>query len=1255
LINTIIHNNQAAGSTTSTSASIFRDNATANFSYCLVANSGGSGSWNATIGTNGGNNVDLNPQFVLPVNPTTAPTASGNLQLTGLSPLNLGSNAAYDVVGDPQNDLDLANNPRVFEYSVGGIIDMGPYEYQGQSACPGGSIVYVNASASGLNNGTSWANAYTKLQDALFIACTCTGITQVWVAAGTYYPDEGNGQTNNNRNSTFQLCSGKSVYGGFDGTETTLSERDWEANETILSGNIDNMPSTTGDAYHVVLASNTNNTALLDGFTITAGNANGSVVPLNRGGAVYKENGAAKFQHIYFTLNLAADGASYYSLGGNSTLTDCTFENNHGTVVIGGVNNQASPAVITRCHFIDNMGGIETAAVGNTACTVTFIDCSFIGNEAGVGNGSAGAVHSWNSTVNFYNCLFSGNRATRHGGAIYNSLNTTANIINCTFSGNRATLEGGAIYNEQNAIANVKNSIIWNNQAGSSTTSTSASIFNSTATTNASYSLVANSGGSGGGWQSTIGVDGGNNIASDPLFILNVNPATAPTVIGDLHLQTSSSAINAGNNSFNTHPFDFDGNPRIEDDMIDMGAFEQPCTPTTWYADVDGDGFGDSLDSIENCQQPSGYIADAGDCDDDNATINPLATEICNGVDDNCDGNVDEGDVCLPGCTFLTVPAPSSGDIVWSKSVPSNLPDYGTQAGLERTGPVNWATGSESVAIEGDFTLAYTVQIFSAVGVGNGDCMFGYAKIDPNPANILSLGSNGRLLYFDQGYIIYDYNAPWVNQPDVNATIGNTVIFTITRVGGEITFAVTGANGGNKYGIIENNYTGPIYPVTTFYNAGCRLNSTILNGGTGSNVPIETNISWEPVTEADGYYINAGTSSGGIDILDHVDAGPSTTFDFPTDLPDGTTIYVTVIPYNEAGEALACEEEQFTTCTSTTWFADVDNDGFGNPLDSLQTCDMPPGFVNNNSDNCPDIANPGQEDFDTDLIGDSCDPDDDNDGVIDAEDGCPFDANKSEPGLCGCNVTDIEAAIAPAAPSIACQGNSEVLTASGGTSYLWSTGETTSSIEVSPTVTTVYAVTVSSSMSCSDSASVVVEVQDHAPYFEYTGSIGFEENVVYPTAGSPYTQYHFEVTYVDADGDMPISAFPKLQLDFEGNGLFTDPNDRSHLMQPADPSDLNVVDGKVYYYNAIGLEAGINWEASFVAITEDGCSGQSSVYEVPDILVSPDVYVYANDISFSEINPDPGESFTVYAVIHNGSDFSANNFTVRLLNKFTDD
>ena len=65
---------------------------------------------------------------------------------------------------------------------------------------------------------------------------------------------------------------------------------------------------------------------------------------------------------------------------------------------------------------------------------------------------------------------------------------------------------------------------------------------------------------------------------------------------------------------------------------------------TNWYADNDGDGFGNPQNSQQNCNQPSGYVANDNDCDDNNSNVNPDAQEVCNGIDDDCNGLTDSAD-----------------------------------------------------------------------------------------------------------------------------------------------------------------------------------------------------------------------------------------------------------------------------------------------------------------------------------------------------------------------------------------------------------------------------------------------------------------------------------------------------------------------------------------------------------------------------------------------------------------------------------
>ncbi len=136
------------------------------------------------------------------------------------------------------------------------------------------SVLYVNADAVEAGDGTSWVDAYNDLQDALAVAVAGD---QIWVAAGTYVPS-----ATSARDATFQLKSGVGLYGGFAGTEADHKERDPVVNRTILSGDLngnDRIVSTpeglageatrSDNSYHVVTGSGADETAVLDGFTIS--------------------------------------------------------------------------------------------------------------------------------------------------------------------------------------------------------------------------------------------------------------------------------------------------------------------------------------------------------------------------------------------------------------------------------------------------------------------------------------------------------------------------------------------------------------------------------------------------------------------------------------------------------------------------------------------------------------------------------------------------------------------------------------------------------------------------------------------------------------------------------------------------------------------------------------------------------------------------------------------------------------------------
>ncbi len=170
------------------------------------------------------------------------------------------------------------------------IVDMGAYEKS--APCP--ILIprlYVDADATGgLDTGMSWADAFLDLQSALATADMCGGSLDIWVAEGLYKPTQ-----TTNRSITFNIPPGIKVYGGFNGTEIALGDRDWTANVTVLSGDIAT-PDTTNsngvvataagingaNSYHVVMLDGTSTDVttdtVLDGFTITAGLADAALL-----------------------------------------------------------------------------------------------------------------------------------------------------------------------------------------------------------------------------------------------------------------------------------------------------------------------------------------------------------------------------------------------------------------------------------------------------------------------------------------------------------------------------------------------------------------------------------------------------------------------------------------------------------------------------------------------------------------------------------------------------------------------------------------------------------------------------------------------------------------------------------------------------------------------------------------------------------------------------------------------------------------
>jgi hypothetical protein len=110
-----------------------------------------------------------------------------------------------------------------------------------------------------------------------------------------------------------------------------------------------------------------------------------------------------------------------------------------------------------------------------------------------------------------------------------------------------------------------------------------------------------------------------------------------------------------------------DGVDQDCDGSVDEG---HPTGMATWYADADLDGYGDAAATVESCTEPSGYVDDASDCDDGDPDVNPGASELCNGIDDDCDGDIDpdaslygEGELCAAlSCEDVLLARPGATD-----------------------------------------------------------------------------------------------------------------------------------------------------------------------------------------------------------------------------------------------------------------------------------------------------------------------------------------------------------------------------------------------------------------------------------------------------------------------------------------------------------------------------------------------------------------------------------------------------------------
>lgn len=442
---------------------------------------------------------------------------------------------------------------------------------------------------SGIEDGTSWDTAFSTIQPAIDAASEAGG-GEVWVAEGVYDEARSSDPHGVDENTGSVIMKADvHLYGGFVGREMVRSDRDFDVYVTTLDGSTarEGQP-----AYHVIVGANS---ATLDGFTITGGDANG---PDSE------------------TTQL---GGGMYNSGSSPTLSNCMLLNNSASREGGGMSNSDySSPTLTNCT-ISNNSAREGGGMHNTDdSSPTLTKCTFSNNSA---SGSGGGMNNdYYSSPTLINCLFSNNSA-RSGAGMRNE-KSSPTLSNCTISNNSASNISGGILNWASSLT-LTNCIVWGNTPD-------ATLYHGSNIT-ITYSNVQS------------GYEGEGNINTDPMFI---GPAN-----GNYHLRSNSPCIDTGT-EIDAPDTDLDGISRPQNGFFEMGVYEfvdldrdgmvddwellygfDPADPSDATNDPDGDGL-TNLEEFDN-------QADPFDTDTDDDGMGDW-WEVNNGLDPAESGDADD-------------------------------------------------------------------------------------------------------------------------------------------------------------------------------------------------------------------------------------------------------------------------------------------------------------------------------------------------------------------------------------------------------------------------------------------------------------------------------------------------------------------------------------------------------------------------------------------------------------------------------------
>lgn len=377
-------------------------------------------------------------------------------------------------------------------------------------------IIYV--SADGTGNGSSWANATPLLEYASYLSSG--GSTKVWVKSGTYYGDD------TDPVNAFNISASNKVYGGFSGNEGpgfSLSDRDLEANPTILDG------QNTKRVLNQAEFFNAGSRAVWDGFII--------------------QNG------------MAGAGAGVY-LNDYTTLSNCIIRDNTSNGFGGGVYVNSSTGIgqtqVVNCIITGNSASMGGGLCDRNSSVIT--NCVISNNTATT---KGGGIYLYNTDKPILKgCVVSNNTAATAGG-IY--ARGKCQLSNCNILMNRATEATGGLFIE-NQYSKYTNCIIWGNEANGT---------QHQVTGNASFEHCAVQGGMNG--EGNINLPAANDGEEPGVYVRFVRPAQgtgAEFEDADWHIEPRSICLNAGKPGPAGYTNDLDGHLRVQHGLVDLGVYE---------------------------------------------------------------------------------------------------------------------------------------------------------------------------------------------------------------------------------------------------------------------------------------------------------------------------------------------------------------------------------------------------------------------------------------------------------------------------------------------------------------------------------------------------------------------------------------------------------------------------------------------------------------------------------------------------------